>query len=63
MSRKQTGQASTEWLIISLLIMTALLILEEQLSLIDYLIETGRKAKDFYYFVWRYLVLMPGGRS
>jgi len=63
MRRKQSGQASTEWLLISLLIMTTLLIFEEQFSLIDYLIETGRNAKDFYYFIWRYLVLIPGGGS
>lgn len=63
MRRKQSGQTSTEWLIISLLIMTTLFIVEEQFSLIDYLIETGRKAKDFYYFIWRYLVLIPGGGS
>ncbi|HAS22575.1 MAG TPA: hypothetical protein DCR51_05425 [Idiomarina loihiensis] len=63
MRRKQSGQASTEWLLISLLIMTTLFIVEEQFSLLDYLIETGRKAKDFYYFIWRYLVLIPGGGS
>lgn len=63
MRRKQSGQASTEWLLISLLIMTTLLIFEEQFSLIDYLIETGRNAKNFYYFIWRYLVLIPGGGS
>jgi len=63
MIRKQCGQASTEWLIISLLIMTVLLVAEEQLSLIDYLIKTGREAKEFYYFIWRYLVLIPGGSS
>jgi len=63
MRRKQSGQTSTEWLIISLLIMTTLFIVEEQFSLLDYLIETGRKAKDFYYFIWRYLVLIPGGGS
>jgi len=40
-----------------------LLIVEEQFSLIDYLIETGRKAKEFYHFIWRYLVLIPGGSS
>ncbi|MCK7458275.1 hypothetical protein [Idiomarina aminovorans] len=63
MSQRQGGQASIEWLIISLLIMTVLLVAEEQLSLIDYLIETGREAKAFYYFIWRYLVLIPGGSS
>ncbi len=63
MRRKQSGQTSTEWLIISLLIMITLFIVEEQFSLVDYLIETGRKAKDFYYFIWRYLVLIPGGGS
>ncbi|RUO68860.1 hypothetical protein [Idiomarina ramblicola] len=63
MNKKQSGQASTEWLLISLLIMTALFIVEEQLSLIEYLIETGRKAREFYYFIWRYLVLIPGGSS
>lgn len=63
MIRKESGQASTEWLFISLLIMTVLLIVEEQFSLIDYLIETGRRAKEFYHFIWRYLVLIPGGSS
>lgn len=63
MRRQQNGQASTEWLLLSLLIMTILFVVEEQLSLIDYLIEVGRKAKDFYYFIWRYLVLIPGGGS
>ena len=63
MRRQQNGQASTEWLLLSLLIMTTLFIVEEQFSLLDYLIETGRKAKDFYYFIWRYLVLIPGGGS
>lgn len=63
MRRKQVGQASTEWLLISMLIMTALFVIEEQFSLIDYLIETGREVKEFYYFIWRYLVLIPGGDS
>ncbi|AGM35775.1 hypothetical protein KF946_06540 [Idiomarina loihiensis] len=63
MRRQQNGQASTEWLLLSLLIMTILFVVEEQLSLIDYLIEVGREAKEFYYFIWRYLVLIPGGGS
>lgn len=63
MIQKQYGQASIEWLLISLLIMVVLLVLDQQLSLIDYLIQTGREVKDFYYFVWRYLVLIPGGSS
>lgn len=63
MKRKQSGQASIEWLLISLLIMTTLFIVEEQFSLIDYLLDTGRKVKEFYYFIWRYLVLIPGGSS
>lgn len=63
MKRKQSGQASIEWLLISLLIMTTLFIVEEQFSLIDYLLDTGRNVKEFYYFIWRYLVLIPGGSS
>jgi len=63
MIKKQSGQASIEWLLISLLLMTALLVFEEQFSLVDYLIETGRKVKEFYFFTWRYLVLIPGGSS
>lgn len=63
MNKRQSGQASTEWLLISLLIMAVLLFVEEQFSLIDYLIKTGHEAKEFYYFIWRYLVLIPGGSS
>lgn len=60
MNREQCGQASVEWMLLSVLIMTVLLVVDHNGSVIEYLIETGKRAREFYDFIWRYLVLIPG---
>jgi len=60
---RQSGQASIEWLLLCVLVMLTLIIVEDNWSVIDYLIDTGKKVREFYDFIWRYLVLIPGGGS
>ncbi len=63
MTTYQRGQASVEWMLLSILVMLALVVVEENWSVIDYLIETGNRVREFYDFIWRHLVLIPGGGS
>lgn len=58
--RRFSGQATTEWLLVSLGLLTLLWALDSNQWLSDYLREQGDKLLEHYHFMLNVLSLIPG---
>lgn len=58
--RRQQGQATLEWLIISVTALSILWFAEEQWQLLEQLRRWGEATVEHYHFIFNYLALIPG---
>ncbi|MBL4742712.1 hypothetical protein DEU29_104184 [Idiomarina aquatica] len=58
--KRQCGQATVEWLIISVTALSILWFAEQQWQLMEQLREWGEAMIEHYHFIFNYLALLPG---
>lgn len=58
--RRQTGQATLEWLLVSLVLLSVIWLAEEQWDLVASMRQWGAAVVEHYHFIFSYLALAPG---